>query len=92
METDMEPESFEVTERQWKTAITRKHLDELYTILKCGHGGHGTIFLTNNVPFTRQGKFAFTDTEDPRAELILKHIKIYLSPEMAAYWGKLIGD
>lgn len=95
METDMEPVSLEVSERMWKTVITRKHLDELYTIFKHGYGGQGTIFLTNNIPFTKQGKFAFTDTEDPREVLKLKyllHIKKYLSKDMQRYWDTLIRD
>jgi len=90
METDMEPESYEVTQQMWKTAITHKHLDELYAILKHGHGGNGTIFLYENIPFTKKGKFAFTDTEDPRAQLELKHIKKYLSKDMQRYWESLI--
>lgn len=93
METDMEPVSLATTELMWKTIITRKHLDELYSIFKHGYGGHGTIFLTNNIPFTKQGKFAFTDTEDPREALKLKdlqHIKKYLSKDMQRYWDTLI--
>lgn len=90
METDMLPESYDVTKQMWKTRVTRKHLDELYEILKHGHGGNGTIFLYDNIPFTKGGKFAFTDTEDPRAKLELKHIKKYLSKEMQQYWDSLI--
>lgn len=90
METDMQPESRQVNRQKWKTVVTREHLDELYSILKEGHGGHGTGFLDNNVPFTRSGKFAFTDTEDPQAKLKLQHIKTYLSHEMAEYWDTLI--
>ncbi len=90
METDMEPESKEVSVHMWKTTVTRKHLDELYSILKHGYGGHGVINLPNNVPFTKQGKFAFTDTEDPRNDLNLKHIKKYLSKGMQHYWDNLI--
>lgn len=88
--TDMEPESREVTEQMWQTVVTRRHLDELYAILKHGYGGHGTVFLPNNVPFTKQGKFAFTDTESPKDDLPLKHIKKYLSKEMQRYWDHLI--
>jgi hypothetical protein len=90
METDMDPESCEVSKRQWRTGVTRKMLDELYAILKHGYGGSGTLSLCNNVPYTRNGTFAFTDTEDPRAKLKLKYIKRFLSMEMAAYWDSLI--
>lgn len=89
METDMQLESLEVTEQMWKT-VTRKHLDELYCILKQGYGGHGVVNLAANVPFTKQGKFAFTDTEDPRANLNLKYLKKYLSKKMQLYWDTLI--
>lgn len=94
MATDMEPESHEVTKEMWKTAITRKHLDELYQILKYGYGGHGVLSLLANVPYTKQGKFAFTDTEDPRTKLKLKkkHVKKFLSPEMQKYWDSLVNQ
>lgn len=90
VETDMEPEAPEVTKHMWKTAIRHKHLDELYSILKEGHGGRGTLCLPSNVPYTKSGKFAFTDTEDPRAELKLTHVTKYLSKDMQRYWDSLI--
>jgi hypothetical protein len=90
METDMQLESYEVTKQMWKTGITEEYLDELYFILKQGFGGHGTACLSVNVPFTKQGKFAFTDTESSRAELRLKNIKKYLSKDMEQYWDGLI--
>jgi len=90
MATDMQLESSEVTREKWKTAITREHLDELYMILKEGYGGHGVVSLEANVPFTKQGTFAFTDTEDPRAKPKLKHIRKFLSLEMQKYWDSLI--
>lgn len=90
IETDMELESKEVTIEKWKTVVTRKHLDELYLILKHGHGGHGLLKLPSNVPYTKHGKFAFTDTEDLKADLKLEYIKRYLSKDMQRYWDKLI--
>lgn len=92
METDVEPESHAVTERMWRTAITREHLDELYTILKHGYGGHGVLALAGNVPYTKKGKFAFTDTEDPQADLKLEYVKNFLSKEMQRYWDTLIEE
>ncbi len=92
VETDMEPVSYEMTQDMWKNNVTRKHLDELYCILKQGFGGNGTIFLYENIPFTKRGKFAFTDTEDPRTQLELKHVKRYLSKEMQRYWESLIRE
>jgi len=89
METDMQPESCEITEKMWKQAVTREHLEELYVILKQGYGGHGLVSLTANIPFTKQGIFAITDTEDPQADLKLPYIKRFLSPEMQEYWDTL---
>ena len=89
LETDMELESEEVTAHTWKTAVTRKHLDELYTIFKHGYGGNSVVNLDANVPFTKRGKFAFTDTEDPQANLKLKFVKKYLSKDMQRYWDSL---
>ena len=90
METDMQLESKEVSKHMWKTAVTRKHLDELYSIFKHGYGGPGIVKLPANVPYTKNGTFAFTDTEDPPAKLKLKYIKKYLSKEMQSYWDDLI--
>ncbi|MBS0605162.1 MAG: hypothetical protein JSS60_09045 [Verrucomicrobia bacterium] len=92
METDMELESPEESKRMWKTAVTRKHLDELYAILKHGYGGHGVVNLSSNVPYTKSGKFAFTDTEDPPAKLKLKRVKRYLSKGNRHYWDSLINN
>lgn len=90
--TDMELESYEVTKEMWKTVITKEHLDELHTILKYGFGGNGTVCLSVNVPFTKRGKFAFTDTESRRTILKLKNVKKYLSKEMREYWLSLIEE
>jgi hypothetical protein len=92
VETDMEPESHQVSEHMWKTAVRSKHLDELYSILKQGYGGSGTLCLSHNVPYTKSGKFAFTDTEDRRADLKLTYIKKYLSKDMQHYWDSLINQ
>lgn len=90
METDMEPESLEISSQMWTTVITHEHLDELYAILKSGYGGSGALSLHGNVPFTKQGKFAFIDTEKPKKRLPLKYIKKYLSTDMTSYWDSLI--
>src|SRR5690348_7846133 len=88
IETDMELESKEMSKHMWKTGITRTHLDELHTIFKRGYGGPSVVKLPANVPYTKSGKFAFTDTEDPPADLKLGYIKKYLSKEMQRYWDR----
>lgn len=90
IETDMEPEGYGISKRMWRTVVTRKHLDELYSILKTWHGGKGGLDLWKNVPFTKQGTFAFIDTEKPPHIMKFKHIKQFLSKDMQHYWDTLI--
>jgi hypothetical protein len=86
IETDMELVGKEGTKHAWKKA-KRKHLDELYFILI---RGYGTTHLIANIPYTKRGKFAFTDTEYPKRRHDLRKIKIYLSKDMQLYWDSLI--
>ena len=91
VETDMELVSYEQSELMWKTGITTEHLDELYSIIKHGYGGHSVLYLPSNIPFTKNNKFAFVDTEGPQSDgLKLKMIKKFLSKEMQKYWDTLI--
>lgn len=70
----------------WKTLITPKHLDELYIILKkCG----GSSLRPSNIPFSRDGKIAFIDTEYPDTKPRYNEIRPHLSRPMQAYWDKL---
>lgn len=72
----------------WKTKITRKHLNELYTIIS--HAS-GSSYRPGNIPYTKNGKFAFIDTEYPeRKNPDFKSIRPHLSSEMRAYWDKLV--
>ncbi len=89
VETDMHLVSKGETRHRWKTDVSRKHLDELYLILKEGHGGPGIVKLNSHVPFTKYGKFAFINTEDCECRLKLKHVKEYLCKEMQYYWDFL---
>ncbi len=91
VETDMQLVSKEESEYMWKKGIKTKHLDELYSIIKHGYGGSSVLFLVNNVPFTKNNKFAFIDTEGPQSDhLNYKFLKKYLSKEMQNYWDTLI--
>lgn len=72
--------------KAWKTKVTEKHLDELLTIMKSG-GASPALLI--NLPYTKEGAFAFVDTEYPdrifyRDKLI--KVQKYLSPEMQKYW------
>ncbi len=85
--TDMELQSDAVTQYAWRSMIKKKHLRELYAVLKRGYGSTG---LDGNVPFTKHQKFAFTDTEHPIRVHNLRRIKPHLSKEMWEYWKELI--
>lgn len=87
VETDMEIETNENTVNAWKTIATKTHLKELHSILK---RGYGSPHLVVNVPYTKNGVFAFIDTEKPTNTEKLRKVKDYFSPEMAKYWLKLI--
>lgn len=84
--TDMNIRCQEETIEAWQTKITKRHMDELYAILK---NGGGSRFLSGNVPYTHSGKFAFVDTEYPKRKVNVAKITPYLSPEMQKYWKKL---
>ena len=91
VETDMELVSEEETKNMWNKGIKTKHLDELYSIIKHGYGGDSVLYLIYNIPFTKNNKFAFIDTEGPQSKNPkLKFIKRYLSKEMQKYWDSLI--
>ncbi len=84
--TDMELTSAKQSVEAWKTIITPSHLKELYLVLK-EHCGSSDV--DSNVPYTKNGTFAFTDTEKPPKSL--KKVKNHLSPRMEKYWLSLIG-
>ena len=76
------------TREAWMTQVTTQHLDELYTILKHGCGSN---YLSGNIPYTKEGKFTFIDTEYPKRSITLSKIKPYIAPELHPYWDHLIG-
>lgn len=84
---DMNIVSHRRSREAWKTVMTEKHLDELYWLVTYGKGG---TFRPDNICYTREGKFAFIDTEYTDRESSLKMLSRYLSPEMGKYWKKLV--
>jgi hypothetical protein len=70
----------------WKYKITKKHLDEFYTIITFAGG---SSYKPRNVAYTRNGKFAFIDTEYPYREPDYRGIDHYLSSAMLKYWKQL---
>jgi hypothetical protein len=83
---DMNLVSDEENARAWRTVITKEHLDEFYAILT--HAG-GSSYRIDNVAYTKNGKFAFIDTEYNKKTPDHRAILPHLSPEMAAYWKKI---
>lgn len=77
------------TRKAWKTEITKEHLDELYYILK---KGCGSLYLTGNIPYTKEGKFAFIDTEYPKRKIKVKKLRKHFSEEMQLYWDELTAN
>lgn len=73
----------------FKTQITRKHLDQIYTVLrKCG----GSSIRPDNIPFDTQGRASFIDTEYPGATTRWGDLNRFLNDDMEAYWKKITGQ
>ena len=70
-------------EHAWRNAIVEHHLDELYTII---HGAGGASYRPDNICLTKQGKFAFIDTEHTGDQRDYETISQYLAPRMREYW------
>jgi hypothetical protein len=85
--TDMKIVSLDESVEAWKNKITRHHLDELYCVLS---HGFASAYLPFNVPYCKNGKFAFVDTEHPKRLVDYNLAKVYLSDEMRAYWDELV--
>lgn len=85
--TDMNLAPYSEGKDAWKTRITPEHLDELYLIIS---HGYASTYLSVNIPYTADGKFACIDTEYPKRKLNLGKVRHYLSPEMAEYWDWLV--
>jgi hypothetical protein len=84
---DMDIEDINVSKIAWKTKVTPKHLDELYSVLS---KGYGSVDLPTNIPYTKSGYFTFIDTENLKRQLNLRRMKKHFSKEMSRYWEKII--
>jgi hypothetical protein len=71
----------------WSHDITKRHLDELYEIIS---RAKGSSYRPDNIAYTKNGKFAFIDTEYPTKGPDFKSIRKYLNSEMRQYWDQLI--
>jgi hypothetical protein len=79
--------SQEESEHAWLHSVTESHLDELYAII---NRAGGTSYRPDNIPLTRQGCFAFIDTEHSADRQDYDSIAPYLSCQMREYWSNLI--
>jgi hypothetical protein len=79
--------SKEESDHAWLHSVTESHLDELYAII---NRAGGTSYRPNNIPLTRQGRFAFIDTEHSTDRHDYESIAPYLSCQMRGYWSNLI--
>lgn len=70
----------------WKNAIKKEHLDELYLIIK---NVGGSSYRADNIPLTKNGIFAFIDTEYPDIPSNYSKIDPFLSKKMRTYWLKI---
>ena len=84
--TDMEVYERNESREAWKTKITRKHIREVYSIIR---RGLASTSLPSNTPYTKNGNFAFVDTESPFRYPMYNHARKHLSPEMQLYWDTL---
>lgn len=92
VETFMHLVSEKETKKAWKEKITKQHLREFLQFTKIG-GTSGSGGLLINTPYTKEGKFAFIDTEYPDRIFppsTLKKMGRYFSEEMSDYWKYLV--
>jgi hypothetical protein len=85
--TDMDLVPYKVNLDVWSHGITPEHLNELYVIITYAKG---SSYRPDNIAYTRQGQFAFIDTEYPSKGPDYKRIRKFLNPEMQAYWDRLV--
>jgi hypothetical protein len=85
---DMRPYSNDKSLSLWKKKITRRQLDAVWTILTVV--GLPDCAYAFNIPFCRDGKLAFLDTEQSGMWPIhYERLKQYLSGDRLNYWIRL---
>lgn len=85
--TDMNLVSKEENLTAWFHFLSENQLDELYTILSYGKG---SSYRPDNITYSRNGYFAFIDTEYPDRKPNFDYVRTYLRPEMKRYWDKIV--
>lgn len=84
---DMQLVSEEENEQAWKTLMTKEHLNELYQIIK---RARGTSYRKDNIWLSKNGTFAFIDTEYPYRNPNFEKLGYYLASAQREYWHKIV--
>lgn len=85
---DMKLEDFEKNKKHWKKKIKKGTLDALHDLLDT-LGLVDSVFI-DNIPFSRDGKIAFIDTEHSLKWPVPYHkLNMRLSEKNRTYWIKL---
>lgn len=88
VEEDMDILANEENKELWKSDyVTRDLLNELYGILKTV--GLHDCAKPDNIPFARDGRIAFIDTQSHGMEVEYKKLNPFLSKENLIYWKTL---
>lgn len=91
VEEDMDLVSSEDNERLWKSDyITPDLLDAIYIILS--NVGLRDCTKPDNLPFSRDGRVSFIDTQSHGEKVQFKRLESWLSPLNKQYWSKLTED
>lgn len=84
---DMKLASLDACKHAWRHSMTPEHLNELYQILSIAGGAS---LRPDNICLTKNGQFAFIDTEYPNKKNYYDQVLPYLNSVMRAYWQHLI--
>lgn len=89
VEEDMDLVPFKENLQMWKSPlITEKVLDRLYTLITSL--GLSDCITPKNLPFSKDGKIAFIDTQTyMNFPINTRRLSSYLTDEARAYWEKL---
>lgn len=74
--------------KKWKKEVTKEMLDALYLLLQ--EGGFHDMIYPFNMPFSKDGRIAFIDTEQFWGIVPFYKLNRYLSEEMSDYWQLVI--
>lgn len=84
---DMRLVSREKSKAAWKTKVTRRHLRELYCVLR---HGYASLAIDQNISYTKSKTFSCIDTEYLPRNFELEKVKKYFSKKMRRYWDALL--